>query len=828
MVGDDSPISGDGCPRPDFRRQFDGPRDGGARVLLGRKGKGSLRGKPISVTHVRDTSAWERSSWEASAEAIAFASIVRSSADAVIAKAIDGTITAWNAGAESIYGYTAQQIVGQNIGITIPEEARDAEDARHRRVAEGAAESGYRCVRVMADGTPVEVVMSMSPVRDVSGQVVGMASISRPVSVAEHAETRFASLLEAAPDAILCVDVSQRITSVNARACALFGYAREDLIGAEMEALLPAGVYDGRPPSKTVYFDERAPHRMGNALSLVGCRRDGSTFPAEVSFASDGTQDQRVIASIRDVSERRALESALRTSETRFRQLAESVDVVFLLRQMHPPQYLYVSPAYHTLLGRDPDELLGRPEVEIEVVHPDDRDLYSIFRQRIQAGEAATSEHRLLTESGGVRWIRSVATPVPNPDGATERSVLTMEDITDRIDAAEVLREAEAAARAANEAKNLFLSRMSHELRTPLNAVLGFGQLLSLQLAGTEHADAIGYIVKGGRHLLDLINDVLDIARIESGAMSISLEPVDVSDLVDETIQLMQPLALAAGVKVVSNASPVDSDTTALCVLGDRQRLRQILLNLLSNGIKYNRVGGTVWVGWRASGGAVLLTVSDNGPGIASELQSRLFTPFDRLGADNSGIDGTGIGLALTRALAELMGGSISVTSVPGEGSTFAVSLSSVEPPSLVPDPPIAGATGAASPGPVSATMLYVEDNEPNVRVVEHLVRLRPEWRMIHAATGRLGLELARAHTPNLILLDLHLPDMGGREVLEALKHQPETADAPVVILTADASPGKSRDLVLAGAERVLTKPLEVEVMLTLLDRIATPQGPRA
>ncbi len=745
----------------------------------------------------------------------------------MIAKSLDGTITAWNDGAESIYGYAAEEVVGRNIEITIPAAARDAERARHRRVAEGAAETGYRCLRLRADGTPVEVVMSMSPVRGASGPVVGVASISRPVSVAEHAEARFASLLEAAPDAILCVDVTQRITSVNAQACALFGYAREDLIGTEMEALLPAGVYDGRPSNATVSLDEREPQRMGNALSLVGCRRDGSTFPAEVSFAPDGTPDQRVIASIRDVSERRALEAALRASETRFRQLAESVDVVFLLRQLHPPRYLYVSPAYHTLLGRDPNELLGRPGLEIEIVHPDDRDLCSAFRQRIQAGQAARSEHRLLTASGEVRWIRSVATPVPNPDGATERSVVTMEDITDRIVAAEVLREAEAAARAANEAKNVFLSRMSHELRTPLNAVLGFGQLLSLQLAGTEHVDAIGYIVKGGRHLLDLINDVLDIARIESGAMSISLEPVDVSGLVDETIQLMLPLALAAGVEVVSKGSPTDAGTTPLCVLGDRQRLRQILLNLLSNGIKYNRVGGTVWVGWVASGRTVTLNVSDNGLGIAPELQSRLFTPFDRLGADSTGIDGTGIGLALTRALAELMGGTITVASVLGEGSSFAVSLDSIEPLESASDPP-AGAAELASARAASATMLYVEDNEPNVRVIEHLVRLRPEWRMIHAATGRLGLALARAHTPDLILLDLHLPDMSGGEVLEELKRRPETAHAPVVILTADASTGKSRNLVLAGAERVLTKPLEVEVMLTLLDHIATPQGPHA
>jgi CheY-like chemotaxis protein len=357
---------------------------------------------------------------------------------------------------------------------------------------------------------------------------------------------------------------------------------------------------------------------------------------------------------------------------------------------------------------------------------------------------------------------------------------------------------------------------MSHELRTPLNAVLGFGQLLSRQLADTEYAEALGHIVRGGRHLLDLINDVLDIARIESGEMSISSEPVPVASIVEETLQLMKPLADAAEVALTLSA-----DTSDDYVLADRQRLRQILLNLLSNAIKYNRPGGHVWLGWHAGNGQVALGVRDDGPGIDPRVQSRLFTPFDRLGAELSGVDGTGIGLALTRSLTEMMGGTIEVESMPGQGSTFTVILKSAQahkPHSI----PVAGAAAA---GPETtelapATLLYIEDNAPNVRVVEHLLRLRPEWRLVHAALGSLGIELAEAHRPDLILLDLHLPDLSGHQVLRAIRSLPSTAQIPVVVLTADASAGLAHRLRDSGATGYLTKPLDIDQVLGFLDGV--------
>jgi CheY-like chemotaxis protein len=387
------------------------------------------------------------------------------------------------------------------------------------------------------------------------------------------------------------------------------------------------------------------------------------------------------------------------------------------------------------------------------------------------------------------------------------------------VAAAAALQEAEAAARTANQAKSHFLSRMSHELRTPLNAVLGFGQLLEMSLEDTDDAediDAVAQILKGGRHLLHLIDDVLDISRIEAGEMSIAIEPVPIARLVEESMQLMAPLAERAGIRLVEAVEIADVQ-----VLADGQRLRQILLNLLSNAVKYNRPGGKVWIEGHADDVQVAITVHDDGPGINADLLDRLFTPFDRLGAETRGIDGTGIGLALTRSLAELMGGSVTVDSTPGQGSAFTVDLPRTQDlsgPDRFSDGSTQNEAGTSAVAAGSRTLLYIEDNEPNVRVIEHLLKLRPEWHLIHAGLGRLGIEMAQANLPELVFLDLHLPDCSGTNVLAELKSNPQTSGLSVVVVTADATAGRSQHLLDAGADRYLTKPLDLKDVLAVLD----------
>ncbi len=662
-----------------------------------------------------------------------------------------------------------------------------------------------------------------------------MALPQRPALSSEPAESlfdqRLAALLEAAPDALVCVEPSGRIAQLNERVGELFGYDRDELLGAEVELLLPQALRARHVRHRAGFNAHPRVRSMGSGLALVAQHRNGSEIPVEVSLVPWlAGEPGWVIAAIRDVTEQRALEAASAESEARLRQIAESVDLVFILLQLQPPAYLYVSPKAEHLIGAGRQAATdGDLAHVLSLVHPDDREAVEKgFVVDALRGLPAASEHRLLTEDGQLVWVRVVATPVDVTDGPPQRTVITMEDVTARFLVAEALREAEAAARAANDSKNQFLSRMSHELRTPLNAVLGFGQLLSRQLAGTEHAEAVSYVLKGGRHLLDLINDVLDISRIESGRMSLSLEPIHLAKLVDETLRLMEPLATAAEVTLL----PAAGDTDVL-VLADRQRVRQILLNVLSNAIKYNKAGGHVWVSWVLDADVVRVSVRDEGPGIAPELQSRLFQPFDRLGAESTPVEGAGIGLALTRSLAELMGGTVGVSSTPGHGATFTVTLPAGLGADLQAGPLMADRVAAAGAGSGrcaqagsvthtrAATLLYIEDNEPNVHVVEHLLALRPGWSLIHAPLGQLGVELARAHHPDLVLLDLHLPDQFGGEVLLALKRRDDTKDIPVVILSADASPGLASRLVLAGADRFITKPLDVEVVLALLDEVS-------
>ncbi len=754
----------------------------------------------------------------------ALASIVRSSPDAVIAKTVDGIITAWNDGAEAVYGHTAEHMVGRSIEVTIPAEAIAVERARHARVAAGEPESGYRCVRLRADGRPMEVVMSMSPVRDTAGRVIGIASISRPLSETEFAEARFASLLEAAPDATVCVDTRGLITLVNAQVTTLFGYQAGELIGAPLELLVPEDARERHPRHRANFMRDPASRPMGTGLSLRARRADGSTFPVEVSLARVvHNGDAVVIAAIRDVTTQRATEAALRDIETRLRQLADNVDTVLTLQQIEPPAVLYFSPAFRRLTGFDPADVEADPTLPLMLVHPDDRERADAsFFKPSSAGHAAISEHRIVRADGEIRWVRASAIPVPNPQGAVERLVTATNDITEQVNAAEALRLAEAGARAASEAKNLFLSRMSHELRTPLNAVLGFGQVLERRLDGTEHVDAVRHVLHAGRHLLNLINEVLDIARIEAGELTVSAEPVLVAAVVDESVLLMQPLAAEAGLTLEVSGGP-----PGMFVLADRQRLRQVLLNLISNAVKYHRLDGTVRVRWEGTDRGVSISVDDDGPGISPDLRERLFTPFDRLGAERTGIEGTGIGLTVTRSLAQLMNGTLSFEAATGGGAVFTVTLrESVAPEAQLAGPRPSLESAAVDASRRSATVLYIEDNEPNVRVMESVLGLRSEWRLIHAALGSLGLDLARAHRPDLIFLDVHLPDRDGLDVLVALRYDPATAHIPVIVLSADANATQIHRLLAAGAARYLTKPLVLDDVLATLNSVTGHPAP--
>ncbi len=478
------------------------------------------------------------------------------------------------------------------------------------------------------------------------------------------------------------------------------------------------------------------------------------------------------------------------------------------------------------MLGYAPEELVGQALHALVHHHHADGSPYPLEDCPIHGSKFVEQNVRVDDE---VFWRRDgAAIPVEyarSPiveDGQIRGSVVTFSDITDRKQAEVALREAkhkaeeaQAEAERANRAKSEFLSRMSHELRTPLNAILGFGQLLEMQAQTDRQHESISHILKGGQHLLGLINEVLDIARIESGKIELTLGAIKVAEAFKESAALIRPLA--AGRNILIGRCAGSACTGA--VRADRQRLSQVLLNLLSNAVKYNRPGGTVGISCEpaAQAGFLRLSVSDTGLGIAPADLGKLFVPFERLGAEGDGVEGTGIGLALSKRLAEAMGGTIGVVSTPGRGSTFFIDL----PASGVAVSTAGPSTEPASGGLVTGgpTVLYIEDNPSNYALVEQLLEWqRPSIRLLGAGLGQLGLDMARGHLPDLILLDLQLPDLTGEEVLRQLRADEGTSDIPVIMISADATAEKPRRLLDAGAQGYLTKPLRVAEFLLATD----------
>ncbi len=393
------------------------------------------------------------------------------------------------------------------------------------------------------------------------------------------------------------------------------------------------------------------------------------------------------------------------------------------------------------------------------------------------------------------------------------RNALALREKADRDSIA--LRLARDEADRANQAKSEFLSNMSHELRTPMNAILGFSQLLEMDSKlQAEHQDFVQEILKAGNHLLDLINEILDLAKIESGRFELTLEPVELGSIAEECLSLVRPLAEKKSVQVGF------SGQGDVAVRADRTRLKQALVNLLSNAIKYNNEDGKVSLDAQALGdGHLRVKVTDNGPGIPPERQSELFQPFNRLGAEHSGIEGTGIGLTITRRIVEMMGGSMAMESSLGKGSAFWIDLPLESPPPPSPTPATEGeASHPEAPHLHSHTVLYIEDNPVNLKLVSLLLSRRPHIRLLSAPTAEQGIDIARTSPLDLILLDINLPDMNGFEVLNVLKNIESQSDTPIIAVTANAMPADVERGKNAGFTDYLSKPLDLARFQAILD----------
>lgn len=530
---------------------------------------------------------------------------------------------------------------------------------------------------------------------------------------------------------------------------------------------------------------------------------------------------------LQDVTVRQKMAHRLLERDVLLKSLSRNLPGVLFKVWVSPqgePQLQYVSAQVKQLYELPDNTQAVDWQRHYERIHPDDvagvRRLMTA--QGLDTSKPISYEYRVQLPSKGLRWLAGQVMPMPEADGSVSWYGYTS-DVTEQKLYADAVISAEAAERA-NRAKSEFLSRMSHELRTPLNAVIGFAQLLQMDRStefGETQRGHVRLIEKAGQHLLAVLGDVLDLSRIEAGSLPLNITAQDSAHVVDDALHLVSDLARRHRITLHTEGM-----VPHLAVRADRVRLRQVLVNLLVNAIKYNRPGGQVALSSWRDGGRIMLEVRDSGIGMDPTQLAHLFEPFNRLGAERTGIEGTGIGLVIVQRLVTLMQGQIEAHSVPGQGSCFRTWLpaASETPADSVAMPLDDTPTTPSTDTPMTATILYAEDNEVNVLLVQEVIRMRPQWQLQVGRNGAQALALAQAQPPDLMLVDMHLGDMSGFDLADALDRDGRLRAVPRVALSADAMPDRIHAAEARGFKAYLTKPLDVMALLRCLDE-CLPSG---
>jgi PAS domain S-box-containing protein len=526
-----------------------------------------------------------------------------------------------------------------------------------------------------------------------------------------------------------------------------------------------------------------------------------------------------------EIGERRRTAESQRLLQAAVQQSSESVLITTAQLDLPGPEIVFVNPAFTNVTGYTAEEVIGKTPRILQGPKTD-RAVLNGVRAQLAKGEEFHGEALNYRKDGGAFVLSWNISPIRDENGEVTHFIGFQRDVTERDRAASALQYAKEEAERANRAKSEFLSRMSHELRTPLHAILGFAQLFELDGQSPGDAENVAQIVRAGKHLLGLINEVLDIARVESGKLALTPEPVSVRATLEETLSLVKPLAAERRVRLEPPAGDLDCE-----VLSSARRFKQVILNLLSNAVKFNRQGGAVAVSCEKIEDCLRINVADTGRGISADDMAKLFVPFERLDVSDTVTEGAGLGLSLSKHLIEAMGGKIGLESVPGKGTTFWVELPLIQGTPAATTRSLDAGIRSVSEAPGSTaprTVLYIEDNLSNLRLVERILARRPEVKLISAMQGSIGLELARQHQPDLLLLDLHLPDIQGDEILRQLRADPRTAQLPIVMISADATSAQIERLRVAGANDYLTKPIDVRRFLAVVDAIEPRSAERA
>ena len=783
-----------------------------------------------------------------------------------IATDAQGVIQIFNVGAERMLGYSAADVVDRitPADISDPQEviarARTLTAERDTPISPGfealvfkasrGIEDIYELTYIRKDGSRFPAVVSVTALRDAAGAIIGYLLIGTDNTARKQAEEALAragalqmAIFNSANFSSIATDATGVIQIFNVGAERMLGYAAADVVNK----ITPADISDPdevieRAGSLSLEFDAaiapgfealvfKASREIEDIYELTYIRQDGSRFPAIVSITALRDPQEAIIGYLligtdntarKQVEEEQALlDQSLRDQQFYTRSLIESnIDA---LMTTDPRGIISdVNHQMESLTGCTRDELIGAP---FKDYFTDPKRAEAGIKRVLREGKVTNYELTVLARDGKETVVSYNATTFYDRGRNLKGVFAAARDVTDRKQFEHMLQEnnielesAKAAAEKANLAKSEFLSSMSHELRTPLNGVLGFAQLMQSATPPPSPSQqrALQQILKGGWYLLRLINEILDLAMIESGKITISAEPMCMAELLLDCGVLVGPQAAQRSIALVL------PDFAQPCYIhADLTRVKQVVINLLSNAIKYNRPGGSVTVRCeRHAEGRVRMYVRDTGMGLSEAQIAQLFQPFNRLGQENSAEEGTGIGLVVTKQLVELMGGQIGVASQPGVGTEFWVEFPASQRPVLAAIGELPAISRAPAGGPAKAkrTVLYVEDNPANLVLVEELIARRPDLKLLSAIDAHLGIVIARACQPDLILMDINLPGLSGHGALKVLQNDPATAHIPVIALSANAMARDIHRGIESGFLRYLTKPIQIVEFMDALD----------